>query len=180
MEKQSSENIDSGNNCNLQHIVLNDGILNKTLLICHNKNKLHQLIIEIFSKSNYTPEDQELYQNVVEKIRLNIIYKKAFIWCLTSLLEKIWITSQLLVFANNLTSLDIIHGDLKPENILLTSNLSVYISDFGIYKPAYISFDDIWSYTYFFWSNKSLNIRGYYLAPERLIKKGENKNNKLF
>ena len=218
MEKQSSQNIYSGNNCNLEHKILNDGILNKTLLIYNDKNKLHPLIIKIFSKSNYTAEDHELYKKEVEKIRsiqkkilstnnlnvapmidlvddLHIDYRdhgwgviarhyvkynlKERFYLMPDLtyIEKIWITFQLLVAVNNLTSLDIIHGDLKPENILLTSNLSVYISDFGIYKPAYISFDDIGSYTYFFGSNKSSDIRGCYLAPERLIEKGENKNN---
>ena len=92
-------------------------------------------------------------------------------------IEKIWITFQLLIAVNNLMSLNIIHGDLKPENILLTSYLSLYISDFGTYKPAYILIDDIASYTYYFGSNNSADIIGCYLAPERFIERGENRDN---
>ena len=92
-------------------------------------------------------------------------------------IEKIWITFQLLIAVKNLVSLDLVHGDLKPQNVLLTSNLSVYISDFGTYKPAYIYIDDIASYTYYFGSNNSADMGGCYLAPERLIERGENKEN---
>ena len=91
-------------------------------------------------------------------------------------IEKIWITFQLLVAANNLVTLNLVHGDLKAENILLTSNLSLYISDFGTYKPAYIFLDDIASYTYYFGSNNSADMIGCYLAPERLIERGEEKD----
>jgi phosphoinositide-3-kinase regulatory subunit 4 len=94
-----------------------------------------------------------------------------------SYIEKIWITFQLLIAVKNLVSLDLVHGDLKPENILLTSNLSVYISDIGSYKPAYILMDDITNYTYYFGSNNSADMGGCYLAPERLIEKGEYKDN---
>ena len=97
-----------------------------------------------------------------------------------SYIEKIWITFQLLIAVNNLVSLNLVHGDLKPENILLTSNLSLYISDFGTYKPAYILIDDITNYTIYFGSNNSADMCGCYLAPERLIEKGENKDNNKF
>ena len=83
-------------------------------------------------------------------------------------IEKMWITFQILYALNDLKLMKIIHGDLKPENILLTSNLSVYISDFSCYKPAYISIDN---YTYYFGTNKRDSMKGCYLAPERLIEK---------
>ena len=83
-------------------------------------------------------------------------------------IEKMWIAFQILYALNDLKQMKIIHGDLKPENILLTSNLSVYISDFSCYKPAYISIDN---YTYYFGTNKRDSMKGCYLAPERLIEK---------
>ena len=86
-------------------------------------------------------------------------------------IEKIWITFQLLYCLNDLKEMKIVHGDLKPENILLTSNLSLYISDFATYKPAYVSIEDISDYTYFFGSNDADTIKGCYLAPERLVEK---------
>ena len=97
-------------------------------------------------------------------------------------IEKIWISFQILYALNDLKKLKIIHGDLKPENILLTSNLSVYISDFACYKPAYISIDDITDYTYYFGSNRTDSMKGCYLAPERFLKKSSSSyiNKKTF
>ena len=83
-------------------------------------------------------------------------------------MEKIWITFQLLYLFNNLDQMQIFHGDVKPENILLTSNLSAYLADFATYKPAYIYANDLGSYTYYFGSISSDNLRGCYLSPERL------------
>ena len=94
-------------------------------------------------------------------------------------IEKIWITFQFLYCLNDLKQMNIIHGDLKPENILLTSNLSLYISDFATYKPAYVSIEDIADYTYFFGSNSTDTMKGCYLAPERFVGKNViNENNK--
>ena len=90
-----------------------------------------------------------------------------------SYIEKVWITFQLLVALNNINSLNLVHGDLKPENILCTSNLSIFISDFATYKPAYILQDN---YIYYFGSNDSADMRGCYIAPERLIEKDEIKD----
>ena len=145
--------------------------------------KIESIQNKLFKTNNFniTPiikiiDDYNLGMIFRQYVKFNL---KERIYLLPDLtyIEKIWITFQLLVAANNLVSLNLIHGDLKPENILLTSNLSIYISDFGTYKPAYILIDDIASYTYYFGSNNSADIIGCYLAPERLIEKGENKDN---
>ena len=91
-------------------------------------------------------------------------------------IEKIWITFQLLQSMKNLKDLNIIHGDLNPENILLTSNLSVYISDIASFKPAFINIDDFANYNYYFGSNDNTSLKGFYLAPERIVEKGNNMN----
>ena len=118
--------------------------------------------------------------NMENNLRVGMIYRqyveynlKERIYLMPYLqnIEKIWITFQILYALNDLKNMNIIHGDLKPENILLTSNLSVFISDFGCYKPAYISIDDITNYTYYFGTNRRDSMKGCYIAPERLLEK---------
>lgn len=122
---------------------------------------------------------------LVDDYKLGIIFRQYIKYNLSeriylmpnlSYIEKVWITFQLLVAVNNLSSLNLVHGDLKPGNILLTSNLSVYLSDFATYKKAYIYIDDIASYTYYYGSNNSADKGGCYLAPERLIERGEKRD----
>ena len=100
------------------------------------------------------------YTGISLKERINLMPYLTYI-------DKIWITFQLLYTFNELNRMDIHHADLKPENILLTSNLSVYISDFATYKPAKIYGNDLGSYTYYFGSYNIDNLKGCYLAPER-------------
>ena len=149
----------------------------------HEVEKIESIQNKLFLTNNYNIAP---IIKVIDDFKLGMIFRqyvkynlKERIYLLPYLnyIEKIWITFQLLIAANNLVTLNLIHGDLKPENILLTSNLSVFISDFGTYKPAYILIDDIASYTYYFGSNNSADTMGCYLAPERLIEKGENKDN---
>ena len=122
---------------------------------------------------------------LIDDYKLGIIFRQYIKYNLSeriylmpnlSYIEKVWITFQLLEAVNNLSSLNLVHGDLKPGNILLTSNLSVYLSDFATYKKAYIYIDDIASYTYYYGSNNSADKGGCYLAPERLIERGEKRD----
>ena len=115
--------------------------------------------------------------NIKDDYRSGILYRqyigislreRIYLMPYLSYIDKVWITFQLLYLFNNLKNMQVYHGDLKPENILLTSNLSVYIADFATYKPAYIHVNDLASYTYYFGSYNSDNMKGCYLAPERL------------
>ena len=152
----------------------------------HEVEKIESIQNKLFLTNNYNIapiikiiDDYNLGMIFRQYVKFNL-KERLFLMPDLSYIEKIWLTFQLLVAVNNLVSLNLVHGDLKPENILLTSNLSVYISDFGTYKPAYILIDDITSYTYYFGSNNSADMCGCYLAPERLIEKGENKDNNKF
>ena len=115
--------------------------------------------------------------NIKDDYRSGILYRqyigislreRIYLMPYLTYIDKVWITFQLLYLFNKLNNMQVFHGDLKPENILLTSNLSVYIADFATYKPAYIHVNDLASYTYYFGSYNTDNMKGCYLAPERL------------
>ena len=144
---------------------------------------IHLIQKKILLKNNFNIcpivkliDDYQLGMIFRQYVKFNL-KERLFLLPDLSYIEKIWITFQLLIAVNQLVSLNLVHGDLKPENILLTSNLSVYLSDFASYKPAYIVIDEIANYTYYFGSNNSADMGGCYIAPERLVEKGVNKDN---
>ena len=183
--------------------VLNNGMLNKTVLLLNEGENKCPLVAKIFFKQDYEEEYKKQLDRIIETQNkivneclhnvLPLIYKvennrsgiifrqylefnlKERIYLMPYLnnIQKLWISFQILYAVNDLTDLNIVHGDLKPENILLTSNLSVYISDIATYKPGYISMNDIGNYTFFFGTNKNDTLTGCYFAPERLLDKGE-------
>ena len=183
--------------------ILNNGMLSKTLLILNGKDpnplilkcflkhdykeedrkihrmefeKLNQLKNIISSTINYNIAPMIA---LVDDYRVGMIFRqyvkydlkeRMYLLPYLTYIEKVWITFQLLFTLNHINKLNLVHGDLKPENILITSNLSVFISDFASYKPAYIKSGD---YTYYFGSNNSADMKGCYLAPERLLQDDE-------
>ena len=183
--------------------VLNNGMLNKTVLLLNEGENKCPLVAKIFFKQDYEEEYKKQLDHIietqnkivnqrlhnvlpliykVENARSGIIFRqyleynlKERIYLMPYLnnIQKLWISFQILYAVNDLRDLNIVHGDLKPENILLTSNLSVYISDIATYKPGYISMNDIGNYTFFFGTNKNDTLTGCYFAPERLLDKGE-------
>ena len=147
------------------------------------KEKLISVYKKIFAEK--IPPSIAPITNLEDSNLCGMIYRQYFEYSLKERIylnpyltdiEKIWISFQLLNTLNNLNELNIVHGDLNPENILLTSNLSVYISDIASFKPANINSDDIASYTYYFGSNDNTSLKGFYLAPERLVEKGNTTN----
>ena len=187
--------------------VLNNGMLNKTVLLVRDGNENCPLVAKIFFRQDFEEEYRKQLDKIeetqfkivneylhdvlpiidkTENTRSGILFRqyleynlKERIYLMPYLnnIQKVWISLQILYAVNELTELGIVHGDLKPENILLTSNSSVYICDIATYKPGYISMDDIGSYTYFFGTNKNDSFKGCYFAPERLLDKGENMDN---
>ena len=183
--------------------VLNNGMLNKTVLLLNEGENKCPLVAKIFFKQDYEEEYKKQLERItdtqrkivnnclhnvipliykVENARSCIIFRqyleynlKERIYLMPYLnnIQKLWISFQILYAVNDLRELNLVHGDLKPENILLTSNLSVYISDIATYKPGYISMNDIGNYTFYFGTNKNDTLTGCYFAPERLLDKGE-------
>ena len=102
------------------------------------------------------------------------------------IIEKKWLTFQLLNAVSQLHSKAITHGDIKPENILLTSYNWLFLSDFLTveevydvsakddkerrminYKPTYVK-QDVWTIYNMFFGDFDNNKRCY-IAPERCL-----------
>lgn len=84
-----------------------------------------------------------------------------------TILEKKWITFQILCALNQCHKQKICHGDIKLENILITSWNWILLSDFASFKPTYLPEDNPADYTYFFDTSRR---RTCYIAPERFVK----------
>ena len=183
--------------------ILNNGMLSKTLLILNGKDpnplilkcflkhdykeedrKIHKREVEKLNQVKNIISSTINYNivpilSLVDDYRVGMIFRqyikydlkeRMYLLPYLTYIEKVWITFQLLFTLNHINKLNLVHGDLKPENILITANLSLYISDFASYKPAYIKSGD---YTYYFGSNNSADMKGCYLAPERLLQDEE-------
>ncbi|KAL9931457.1 hypothetical protein V8E36_009622 [Tilletia maclaganii] len=84
-----------------------------------------------------------------------------------SIIEKKWITYQLIHAMRDARAAKVAHGDLKCENILVTSSLSVYITDFAAaFKPVYLPLDDPADFSFFY---DTSGRRACYIAPERFF-----------
>ena len=183
--------------------ILNNGMLSKTLLILNGKDpnplilkcflkhdykdedrRIHKREVEKLNQVKNIISSTINYHIVpilalVDDYKMGMIFRqyikydlkeRMYLLPYLTYIEKVWITFQLLFTLNHINKLNLVHGDLKPENILITANLSLYISDFASYKPAYIKSGD---YTYYFGSNNSADMKGCYLAPERLLQDEE-------
>ncbi|XP_052870427.1 phosphoinositide 3-kinase regulatory subunit 4-like [Anopheles cruzii] len=86
-----------------------------------------------------------------------------------TLIEKKWITFQILCALHQCHKQHICHGDIKLENILITSWNWVLLSDFASFKPTYLPEDNPADYSYFFDTSRR---RTCYIAPERFVLAG--------
>lgn len=96
----------------------------------------------------------------------NSLYDRVSTRPFLTILEKKWITFQILCALNQCHKQKICHGDIKLENILITSWNWILLSDFASFKPTYLPEDNPADYTYFFDTSRR---RTCYLAPERFV-----------
>lgn len=91
-----------------------------------------------------------------------------------TLIEKKWITFQILCAMHQCHKQKICHGDIKLENIMITSWNWILLSDFASFKPTYLPEDNPADYSFFFDTSRR---RTCYIAPERFVKSasGESK-----
>jgi phosphoinositide-3-kinase regulatory subunit 4 len=88
-----------------------------------------------------------------------------------SIIEKRWISFQLLNALRDARNRKISHGDIKSSNILVTSWNWIYLSDFASFKPTYLPLDDPSDFSFFF---DTSGRRTCYIAPERFYTAASN------
>ncbi|XP_068624877.1 phosphoinositide 3-kinase regulatory subunit 4 [Battus philenor] len=84
-----------------------------------------------------------------------------------TVLEKKWITFQVLYALHRMHKLGICHGDIKLENIMVTSWLWVLLTDIASFKPTFLPDDNPADFSYFFDTSRR---RLCYVAPERFVR----------
>ncbi|XP_058442985.1 phosphoinositide 3-kinase regulatory subunit 4 [Malaya genurostris] len=84
-----------------------------------------------------------------------------------TLIEKKWITFQILCAMHQCHKQKISHGDIKLENIMITSWNWILLSDFASFKPTFLPEDNPADYSFFFDTSRR---RTCYIAPERFVK----------
>uniref|UniRef100_A0A182JVS5 non-specific serine/threonine protein kinase n=1 Tax=Anopheles christyi TaxID=43041 RepID=A0A182JVS5_9DIPT len=84
-----------------------------------------------------------------------------------TLIEKKWITFQILCALHQCHKQKICHGDIKLENILITSWNWVLLSDFASFKPTYLPEDNPADDSCLFDTSRR---RTCYIAPERFVR----------
>ncbi|CAG8479194.1 448_t:CDS:10 [Funneliformis mosseae] len=127
------------------------------------------------------------YQRILETEKAGYLIRQFFFSSLydristrpfLNLIEKKWITYQILCGVHDAHTRAIYHGDIKTENVLVTSWNWVYLADFAGYKPTYLPEDNPADFSFFF---DTSSRRTCYLAPERFYKPGsEIDRRKLF
>ncbi|KAJ0171440.1 hypothetical protein K1T71_012990 [Dendrolimus kikuchii] len=84
-----------------------------------------------------------------------------------TILEKKWITFQVLYALHRMHKLGICHGDIKLENIMVTSWMWVLLTDIASFKPTFLPDDNPADFSYFFDTSRR---RLCYVAPERFVR----------
>ena len=83
------------------------------------------------------------------------------------IIQKKWITFQLIHAVKQLQSVGEFHGNITPSNIFLTSNDWVLLTDCMFYKKTYLGENDHQSNIAFF--GDIINKKCWYVAPERFL-----------
>lgn len=84
-----------------------------------------------------------------------------------TIIEKLWITYQMIDAVLQMHEKGYCHGDIKMENFVLSSYLSVFLTDPAPFKPAYLFEKNNAELGYYF--GEDLKSKSYYLAPERFV-----------
>ncbi|KAF9259304.1 ARM repeat-containing protein [Marasmius fiardii PR-910] len=119
-------------------------------------------ISNVYNYQSFMETDKAGY--IIRQWIANSLYDRISTRPFLSIIEKKWITFQVLTGLRDARDREVSHGDIKLENILVTSWNWVYLSDFARYKPVYLPLDDPSDFSFFFdiSGRRTCNI-----APER-------------
>ncbi|KAF9023922.1 ARM repeat-containing protein [Hymenopellis radicata] len=126
-------------------------------------------IANVYNYQSFVETDKAGY--IVRQWVASNLYDRISTRPFLSLIEKKWITFQLLTALRDARNRKVSHGDIKSENILVTSWNWVYLSDFASYKPTYLPLDDPSDFSFFF---DTSGRRTCYIAPERFYTAANN------
>ncbi|KAJ3222135.1 Serine/threonine-protein kinase [Clydaea vesicula] len=131
-----------------------------------NEKNLLQNVTNVFSYQNIWETEKAGY--LIRQYFLNNLYDRISTRPFLSVIEKKWITFQMISGIAGAHSCDVFHGDLKTENVVVTSWNWVYVTDFSSFKPVLLPEDNPSDFSFFF---DTSSRRTCYLAPERFYAK---------
>ncbi|KAH9474804.1 Phosphoinositide 3-kinase regulatory subunit 4 [Psilocybe cubensis] len=126
-------------------------------------------IVNVYSYQAFVETEKAGY--IIRQWLASSLYDRISTRPFLSVVEKKWISFQLLNALRDARNRKISHGDIKSENIMVTSWNWIYLTDFASYKPTYLPLDDPADFSFFF---DMSGRRTCYLAPERFYTQATN------
>ncbi|KAI9267985.1 hypothetical protein BDA99DRAFT_504553 [Phascolomyces articulosus] len=130
----------------------------------------HDALIDVpnaFSCQRILETEKAAY--IVRQYFYSSLYDRISTRPFLTLIEKKWISYQILRGIADAHARNIYHGDIKTENVMVTSWNWAYLVDFASYKPTYLPEDDPADFLFFF---DMSSRRSCYIAPERFYQSG--------
>ncbi|KAI8142350.1 hypothetical protein BJV82DRAFT_614613 [Fennellomyces sp. T-0311] len=130
----------------------------------------HDALIDVpnaFSCQRILETEKAAY--IVRQYLYSSLYDRISTRPFLTLIEKKWISYQILRGVADAHAKNIYHGDIKTENVMVTSWNWAYLVDFASYKPTYLPEDDPADFLFFF---DMSSRRSCYIAPERFYQSG--------
>uniref|UniRef100_A0A0C9R475 non-specific serine/threonine protein kinase n=1 Tax=Fopius arisanus TaxID=64838 RepID=A0A0C9R475_9HYME len=142
-----------------------------TLPLSTYKDKLEEIRSKLASAVNCLPFQRTILTDkagfIMREYVKYSLYDRISTRPFLSIIEKKWITFQVLYALHQAHKFGVCHGDIKLENIMITSWNWVLLTDFASFKPTYLPEDNPADFSYFFDTSRR---RTCYIAPERFLK----------
>ncbi|OZJ02366.1 hypothetical protein BZG36_04469, partial [Bifiguratus adelaidae] len=137
----------------------------------------HRALIQIpnaYTYQRFLETEKAAY--LVRQYFYSSLYDRISIRPFLNIIEKKWITYQLLVAVADSHAQGVYHGDIKTENVQVTTWNWVFLTDYASFKPTYLPEDNPADFSFFF---DTSDRRSCYVAPERFYKPGSDIDEKM-